>query len=194
MTRRAARIAAAAILIGAGPAAAHPPQGYLDGYFVPSADLERSPSLGSDQGSGFGVKGMAPASDGLVLTGEYQAVDYDGAGEFTQMRAGAGLIGPGGGGLMLEYIRLDDFIEADGFGIHLRLGADNAYGQVGYVAVDDDFEESNGLEFAGGFVAELGPSLGAFFDVRYTELEGQDSNARIEATDVRIGLRLMFQR
>ena len=197
MTMRTQLATAAALLLFGAPAAADAPQGHLDLYFVPSAKIELfTPGIGTgdDTGTGFGVKGMAPASDSLVFTGEYQAVGYDDAGDLDQMRFGVGFMGPRGGGLLVEYISVEEFIEADGFGAHLRLGSDNGYAQVGYLRLEDDFEESTGLEFAGGFAAEISPALGAFFDLRYTALEGEDSNAEIETTDIRIGLRFTFQR
>ncbi|MGH6960498.1 MAG: hypothetical protein ACREE7_08455 [Dongiaceae bacterium] len=190
-------IAWSAVLLVSGPVAAATPRGYLDLYYIPSAKIEESaPGFGSadDTGSGFGVKGMAPASDVLVFTGEYQAVDYDGGGNLDQMRVGAGVMGRRGGGLFVEYISMDDAVEADGLGLHLRFGDRTFYGQIGYVSLQDDFEDNNGLELAAGFSARLGGNLGAFFDVRHTALESEDSGIEVELTDFRAGLRFIFPR
>lgn len=193
-----ARIAAlAALLLLSGPLAAAP-RGYLDLYGVPSSEIEVSnPGLGGDaddDGTGLGVKGLAPAGGQLVLTGEYQTVDYGGDGELNQLRAGLGLVGRRGGGVLVEYVSFDEAVEADGLGLHLRLGARNFYGQIGYLALEDDVEDATGVELAAGFAASLTRELGAFFDVRHTALEGDDSGVEHTITDLRVGLRLTFRR
>jgi hypothetical protein len=195
LATRGALAAAVALMVGGGPAAAEPPQGHLDVFYVPSARLEQRPGGGNDDsGTGFGVKGLSPASETLVFTGEYQAISYDFAGDFNQLRAGVGVIGPRGGGVLVEYISLEEFIEADGFGVHLRGGSDNAYFQIGYVSLEDDFEAHTGLELASGFAGEISDSLGMFFDARYTSLEGEVSGFETATTDIRAGLRLTFGR
>lgn len=188
-------LAAAAFLLASGPAAADP-QGYLDVFYVPSAKVEeRNPGFGlrTDDGEGFGVKGWSPMSRNMVFTGEYQSVSYDrGTPDNTQYRIGAGFIGDRGGGMLVEYISAQDYIEADGIGVHLRMGGPNLYAQVGYVSLNDNFEESHGLELASGLSFTNHRGTGIFVDIRHTQLKGQETKVEIETTDVRAGVRIGF--
>ncbi len=191
-------LAGAVLLLAAVPAAAGPPEGHLDLFYVPSAKLEAdSPAFGRlvDEGDGFGVKGMAPLSENTVFTGEYQSVQYDrGTADNTQFRVGAGFIGERGGGLLLEYIDAKDLFDATGIGAHLRLGGPRFYGQVGYVSLNDDFEEVSGLEWSAGMALTGHDGSGIFVEVRRTALEGQETHDEIEVTDARVGARVAFGR
>ena len=189
--------AAAALLLSGGPAMAETPQGHLDLYYVPSSKFDITvPGVGSgeDDGDGFGVKGMAPLSEFTVLTGEYQSIGYDAGFDVDQMRIGAGFMGEGGGGVMVEYVDVDEGLEADGFGVHLRLGGGNFYGQVGYLMLDGGDEDVTGPEFALGFAADVSPNAGVFVDARRSMIEGEDSNVEVELTDIRAGVRFRFGR
>lgn len=190
------RIAASAVLLLSSNAAlaAGP---FLDLYYVPSAEIEVTfPGFGSgnDDGDGFGFKGMVPA-DTIAVTAEYQTVSYDDSGlDNDQLRLGIGLIGPTTSGVFIEYIdsSLDD-ASADGFGLHGRLAGPMFYGQVGYVALEDDFETISGIEFVIGaaFGGERG-GVGGFVDLRKSMLEGEDSDVEYEFTDLRVGIRFRF--
>lgn len=176
--------------------------GFIDLYFVPSAKLEYTdPGLGtfSDSGTGFGIKGLVPASEFFAITGEYQATNYDDSDiDVDQLRVGIGLTGPTTSGLYVEYIAATvDDLDEDGFGLHLRLAgrpsdAASFYGQAGYLALDNDFETDTGFEFTVGAAIEISGNMGVFADLRRTTLEGEDSEFETELTDVRAGLRLRF--
>jgi hypothetical protein len=176
-------LAAAVLLGGAGPALAGP-EGYLDLFYVPSAEIEIVvPGFGSgeDDGDGFGVRGQAPATDYLYFLGEYQ------------VRMGLGFAGDGGGGAIVEYVSLEEGVEADGIGVHLRAGGAHFYTQIGYLMLSDDFEDITGPEFAVGLVFTGGGSdTGVFIDVRHAALEGEDSGVEVDLTDFRAGVRIGF--
>ncbi|MGI0012909.1 MAG: hypothetical protein ACREBU_05630, partial [Nitrososphaera sp.] len=173
------------------------PRAYLDHlYFIIQGEVEETvPGAGNgfETGAGIGIKGLVPVNQYLVFTGEAQAVEYHGGGSLGQIRLGAGLLARRGG-VMVEYINTDDALEADGPAVHLRLGGRDLYAQVGYLFLDDRIETNTGLEYAAGFTAMIDRYLGAFFDVRHTALEGEDSGIKIELTDFRVGLRLVFPR
>lgn len=190
-------LAATAALLLSGGAMAEAPQGHLDLYYVPSSKFDLTvPGVGSgeDDGDGFGVKGMAPLSESTVLTGEYQSIGYDAGFDVDQMRLGVGFMGAGGGGLMVEYVEVDEGLEADGLGVHLRLGGGNFYGQLGYLMLDGGDEDVTGPEFALGFAADVSPNAGVFVDARRSMVEGEDSNVEVEITDIRAGVRFRFGR
>lgn len=191
--------AAAAILMTSGAAQAQGP-GFVDLYVVPSAKLEVAiPGFGSgdDDGDGFGIRGLIPASESLAITGEYQSTSYDDSGiDMDQLRFGIGLTGPTTSGVYLEYISstIDD-ADADGFGVHGRLSTPasqpvGVYGQIGYVALEDDFETNSGIEFSVGLAFQVNDAMGIFVDLRKTSLEGEDSEIEIDFTDFRAGLRI----
>lgn len=189
-------LAALALLLAAAPAVAQP-EGYLDLYYVPSAKIEGTvPALGSgsDSGTGFGVKGTAPTSNGMILLGEYQAASYDGGGDLNQFRFGFGFLGEGNAGGIVEYVALKEFVEADGLGLHVRFGGDRFYAQLGYLMLNDDFEEIAGPEFAFGLDFMGRGRSGLFVDVRHAALETQETSVELELTDIRAGVRYMFQR
>ena len=186
---------AAALLLAAGPAAADPP-GYLDVYYLPSAELESTiPGIGRDKrsGDGFGVKGMAPLAETGVMTGEYQTVTYDEGGDFDQIRIGAGVMGRRGGGALLEFIKMESGQSAtDGFGVHLRFGGRQFYSQVGYLSLKDGFEDHTGYEFAIGIALTGRDRNGLFVDYRRTVLEGQENDIEDKLSDIRAGVRMGF--
>jgi hypothetical protein len=190
------RIIAATTLLLASQSAFAEPRGHVDVYYIPSADLDITiPGFGSgsDDGDGFGFKGLIPANN-LAVTAEYQSESYDESGiDFDQLRIGVGMIGPTTSGVFVEYIDADlADAPADGFGIHGRLAGEQFYAQVGYVSLDDDSETIAGPEFLVGVAIAGNESVGGFIDLRKSMLEGADSNVEYEFTDVRIGLRIKF--
>lgn len=192
------RLAAAAVLLVLCQGAqAEPPSGFVDVYFIPDAKIEVTvPGFGSgdDSGDGFGFRGMVPAG-GIAVTAEYQSAGYDDSGiDFDQLRLGIGFVNETTSGLLVEYVDADlDGEPADGFAVHGRAAGPNLYGQIGYVMIENDFEETSGLEFVVGITLgdRRGP-LGGFIDYRRTMLEGDESNIEYEFSDVRIGVRLKF--
>lgn len=171
------------------------------------------------EGDGFGARAAIPLAPFFLLTGEYQATNYDelqtpGQPDATidvdedQFRFGGGVQYPQPGGAQigayLEYVNLEwDFNdggpneEFDGGGIHLRgefplTPIFGIYGQVGYLGLENDAgAELDGPEFLVG--AELGftPNLGVFLDYRGTALEDEFGD-ELNLDSVRVGLRFVL--
>lgn len=196
----------AAGLLALAPALAWGNAGYLDLYYVPSAEFETA--TGSDDGDGFGAKMLAPVGDGVLLSGEYQTSDYDDSGiESKQFRVGLAFMG----GDVLRFGVLGEYVDAelelpglgklatDGYGLHGRLElapSENLslYGQGGVVKLkDDDGDRLDGPEYLVGLALALDPATGLFVEHRSTTLEDNDGD-EIEFTDLRIGLRLQLGR
>lgn len=179
-------------------------RGSLDVYLVPAGEVDvHVHGFGTlaDEGLGFGIKGMALATPTLAITGELQWVDYDFAREAVlQWRVGAGYVGETGSGVFLEYISEGTEpltgSDADGIGVQLRLArAVEGMGlvaQVGYLVLEDDFEDLHALEVLLGASLRLGPNLTGFFDVRRSEQNAVDSPFEAEFTDIRLGTRFEF--
>lgn len=191
-----ARGLAGALLLGsAGAMAQDRSGGFVDAFFVPSADIE-FPDLGiEDDGSGFGFRGLIPAGP-LALTTEYQGNSYEG-GDVSDLRFGLGFIGESTSGIFVEYTQLDlDIIELDGFTIRGRLAADVSdltqfYGEFGYLMLEDDYDEWKGVEFTIGAAFGVTPALGFFVDLHQTSIELKDYQFDlVEMTDIRAGLRI----
>lgn len=185
-------VAFAALAVTAGAASAQMPAGHADLYYVPLAEIQAG---GSDSGDGFGVRAAVDVWEGVLVTGEYQAIGYkDIDDDLTQYRVGAGLMGEGGLGVLAEYIVTDDAFETDGFGLHLRLASEMVYGQLGYIRMqsDDADDDVGGYEFALGALIPVTDALGAFVDVRRTGIGHDDSPFELELTDVRAGVRFAF--
>lgn len=230
------RIALPLVLLGAlplcaqayGPRRGAPPpvptsSGFVDAYYH-SAGTDFGFGAFNDgpeewEGDGFGVRAMIPLAPYFLLTGEYQAANYDelkipGDGSFDidvdedQFRFGGGVQFPQPGGAQLggyvEYVNLEwDFndegpnTELDGVGVHLRgefpltplLGL---YGQIGYLSLEGEAgAEVDGPEWLIG--AELGftPNLGMFVDYRGTALEDEFGDD-FEFDSLRVGLRFVL--
>jgi len=193
------QLAALAVLAAtAGAASAEIPAGQVDLYYVPLADVEASISgLGSDgdHGDGFGARAAVSVLQGVIVTGEYQAIGYkDIEDDLTQYRIGAGLMGESGFGLLAEYIVADDAFEAEGYGAHLRFAGPMVYGQFGYIRLKDDDTDDDvgGYEFTLGALIPFSDALGAFVDVRRTGIGHDHSAFEVELTDVRAGVRFAF--
>jgi hypothetical protein len=185
-----------------GTALAGTRAGALDLYFIPSAKVEVGvPGFGrfDDEGDGYGIRARLNGGGSLILQGEYQSTEYDDVdGELDQLRLGFGLVDNKGLSVHVEYVdaELDDE-GADGFGFHARMESAltptmNAYGQVGYLMLEDDTEDQAGVEFSIGLVATLSRQVGAFVDYRRTSLDGEDSEIELEFEDLRVGIRLSF--
>lgn len=178
--------------------------GYIDGYYIPSAEVEFSDGFGSgdDDGDGFGVKGRARFADQLFFTGEYQAVEYDDSElELDQLRAGVGFLSALSPELNLigraEFIRVEldgpfqDSDDETGYGIHggaeaLLAPRFMVHGSVGFVSVDD----ADGPEFLVGVRFQANESVGIFADYRVTRLS--DSGSDLDLDDLRIGAGFSF--
>ena len=178
--------------------------GSIDVYVVPAGEVDvHVHGFGTlaDEGLGFGIKGLAMAAPRLAITGEVQRVDYDFAREAVlQWRVGAGYVVETGSGAFLEYISEDTEpltgSDAEGFGLQLRLArAVEGMGlvaQVGYLVLEDDFEDLRALEVLLGASLRLGPNLTGFFDVRRSEQNAVDSEFEAQFTDIRLGTRFEF--
>lgn len=178
--------------------------GYIDGYYIPSAELEISDAgiSGEDDGDGFGVKGRARFADQLFFTGEYQAVEYDDSElELDQLRAGVGFSSAVSPELNLigraEFVQVEvdspfqDSEDETGYGVHA--GAEAmlapqfmAHGSVGYISVDD----ADGPEFLAGLRFLANESISIFADYRVTRLS--DSGSDLDLDDLRIGAGFSF--
>lgn len=179
--------------------------GFVDIYYIPSAELDVDiPGFGtiSDDGDGFGIKTMIPVAEQAVLTGEYQSAGYDDSGiDISQLRLGVGIAAPSGSGAFVEYISVDTEeltgSKTDGFGIHGRLarggnGEIGIYGQIGYLILEDDFEDIDGIELAIGASIPVSGNLGVFLDLRKSPQKGKDSDVEVELTDIRLGARFSY--
>lgn len=172
---------------------------YIDGYYIPSADIElkQGPFRGDDSGDGFGVKGRAAFADTLFFSGEYQSVNFDDSdSDLDQVRAGLGFKGESPFFGRVEYVNFDtndgDDSKQDGFGIHGGIQAEltpsfGITGELGYIDVDD----FDGLEYLIGADLKFNPVLGAFIDYRVTNLDG-DNDLQLDLNDLRVGLRFDF--
>ncbi|MHA7833105.1 MAG: outer membrane beta-barrel protein [Algiphilus sp.] len=174
--------------------------GHIDGYYIPSADIELGG--GEDDGDGFGVKGRAQFADQLFLTGEYQAVEYDDSElEFDQLRGGVGFFAPLGPDVQwnarAELVRVELSVpgagsdDETGFGVHGGLEAMltprfSVHGSIGYLSVDD----ADGPEFlvGGRFMASQNVSI--FADYRMSRFEDDDTD--LDVDDIRVGAGFHF--
>lgn len=174
--------------------------GHIDGYYIPSADIELGG--GEDDGDGFGVKGRAQFADQLFLTGEYQAVEYDDSElEFDQLRGGVGFFAPLSADVQWnvrgEIVRFETdspFSDSDdetGFGVHGGLEAlltprFSVHGSIGYLSVDD----TDGPEFLVGGRFMASQNISVFADYRLSRFEDDDTD--IDVDDIRVGAGFHF--
>lgn len=209
------------LLLTATPLVAFATPGYLDFYYSPTPELEFDD--GSDrlefEGDGYGLRGAAPVADAVLLTAEYQKLNYDeasvaglGSGDVDiddeRWRLGIGLQAPEQAGfqwgLYGEYLDVTlegggESFDADGFAVHVRgtlyaSAATSVYGQIGYVKLEDDEGgDADGPEYLVSGVFSLTPQLGVFVDYRLTDLEDDDGGT-IKSDELRTGLRLHFGR
>jgi hypothetical protein len=199
-----------------GLAVAAPPTAYGDLYYIPTAELELGDTI-EFEGDGFGLRGAAPVSRAVWLTGEYQKVNYDeasaagfGSGDVDvddeRFRFGIGFQPPQqqsfSWGVFAEYISAEfeaegEKTDADGFGLQLRgmletgAGVD-LYGQIGYVELEDDEgDDGDGPEYLIGGLFWLNPRLGLFADYRLTDLE-VGGGEEFKSDELRVGARFAF--
>lgn len=202
------KLALSAVSLGLSlPAVAAPGNNFIDGYYVPWAQVEitnAGPFDANEEGDGFGVKGALEFAPDVFITGEFQNNQYDdngGEAELETYRLGLGFgHGAGtGGGLYcrLEYINADDpnddsADESGGVGTlgfalplseELRLHAEAGY---------QKFDDADGPEFLVGITLQLAPNVGLFADYRNTQLELEDTNIEIQYDEARIGARFYF--
>lgn len=175
---------------------------HLDGYYIPSADIELGG--GEDDGDGFGVKGRAQFTDQLFFTGEYQAVEYDDSDlEFDQLRGGIGFFAPVSPDVRWnvrgEFVRVETDVpgggsdDETGFGVHGGLEAlltprFSVHGSVGYLSIDD----TDGPEFLVGGRFQASHNVSVFADYRMSRFEDDDSSADLDLDDLRIGAGFHF--
>lgn len=190
-----------------GAAFASSGNSFLDGYYVPSAQVKvenAGPDNVDESGDGFGLKGAFELAPDVFFTGEYENNKYDDDGsniELRTFRLGLGLgAGTGtGGGLYgrVEYISADDpndNVNADTGGVGtigyaLPLTPDfRIYGEAAY----QKFDNLDGPEFLVGVSLQLAPNLGFFADYRNTQLDVKDSNVQLRYDEARIGARFYF--
>lgn len=175
--------------------------------FEVSDDLDRYSLDGSGGGLGFWMGNKVG-----MLTAELQANKLDGTVEgfavdsdTRLLRAGMGFkliaLPTQGAWIRAEYINFDADLEVegfdagsdtqDGYGVHagglFGIGVFNAYGEIGFVDVDD----LDGMEYRVGVAVQ--PSIvGGFVEYRKTALELNDFDIDEDFEDIRIGLRVAF--
>lgn len=171
----------------------------VDAYYVSSGIEVDVPGFGSadDDGDGFGVKGKFAFADQAFIAAEYQAVEYDNAGDLDQIRAGVGMNSDASQQAVFyglaEFINLDDGSEDEsGFGLHAGgkykindMASLNA--RLGYVDIGD---AGDGFEWLIGGAFKFTEQVAAFVDYRVTYLE--KSNVDTDLDDLRVGVRFMF--
>jgi hypothetical protein len=193
----------AMVMLAAPVAAFAGSSSYIDGYYIPSANVDFSSPLssGDDDGDGFGVKGEFNFANYWLFNGQWQTTSYDDSdADIDDLRVGFGATtqGPFRFAGIAEYIRAElDDDDADGFGIHGRGTADlgdmfQAFAQVGYVKLSDDSDEDlDGIEWTVGGAFKFHPMWAIFADYRQTNLE-DDSDGELELSQFRVGARAMF--
>jgi hypothetical protein len=164
------------------------PRGFVDVYFIPSAEQEftvdNDPEFGDAQvtldGAGFGIKARAMIAPVFAFLGEYQGIEYDEAsGDF------------------------DDFSfsgeEVDAEESQLRLGGAFVTGDVAtielggnYVHVETEFEgldnELSGFELHARGDFQIAPQFGLYGQAGYLLLEDDDeSNSELDGFEFLIG-------
>lgn len=168
--------------------------GYLDAYLVPTAKFDAS-NAPSDDGKGFGLRGLAVVSREWAVGGEYTSSSFDNANtDVDQFRFGLGYI-LAGGGVFAEYtnIELQNF-KTDGLGLHYRTAVNtdlgfNIYGDIGYLFTKDGAKNTyKGLDYTLGVDFRIFDFLG-FVDYRVSDLSG-DTGIDFRLQDLRVGIRL----
>lgn len=172
--------------------------GSIDGFYLPQAHARWPTSMPlDDDGHGLGVRVLSRATEQLMVLGEYQYVEYGGAGT-GQYRIGAGWALPSTAGVFLTYDHLDLHAE-DGFafGLHGRVAGEVAgplslYAQAGYLTTRGGSFYFDGFEFTLGLSYDLAEPWGLFADYRATLLDDRDSVERLHREALRVGLRFRF--
>jgi len=160
---------------------------------------------GSDDGNGYGFRGLAELGHGVSLTALHQDADLDTAnGNLKETRIGLsydrGMNGfsVGGG---LETVTLD--INGGGPGTSLRGYSANvhasispvenlsAYARIGYTDVDD----LDGVEYEVGASYAFTPEVAGFIEYRMAQLETTASgpSADVDLDTLRVGARYTFK-
>ncbi|MGQ0618952.1 MAG: outer membrane beta-barrel protein [Panacagrimonas sp.] len=189
----------AATLAGAFtlPALAAPTNNFADGYLVPASEIDVGPV--DDDGDGFGIKGGFRITDQILLSGEYQSVDYDDSdAEIDQLRLGADF-GPGAGAIgkglygRAQYVSFDGGDDdQNGVGGHVGYGLPlseelRLHAEGGYLLLDD----LDGPEFLVGASYRFAQNIGAFADYRMSLLD-VDGGGDLDVSELRVGARFYF--
>ena len=187
---------------------------YFDLYYLPSAELKASQTIGGVTGTGkldgdgYGVKTRLGFGEMFFVSGEYQANDYttdeddneDLDRDLNIYRVGGGIAVPNTPFFVEgEYIGIDvgddnegADEESNGYGIHggaaMTLGERvTLNAKIGYIDVDD----FDGFEYLVGGSFNVFGSFAVFADYRGTDLEGGGSS-KLELNDFRTGVRFTF--
>ncbi|MGH8481422.1 MAG: hypothetical protein ACRES8_03070 [Nevskiaceae bacterium] len=183
-----------------GEDAGWPISGFVDLYYVPTADLGSAGAHAYADGAGGRVQ--VQFWKALAVSGEYTTRTFDDDSTLDEQRVGLGAVTRNGAGdtagLFVEYQRLD--FEAagvvDGYAVHGRLSHPvyewlRFQADLGYKRLEGDAEKASGFEFSAGVAGSYGP-FGLFADWRRSQLEGKDTGARLSLEDVRVGARYTF--
>lgn len=174
--------------------------GYIAGFYVPSAnfDVDTRFGSGSINGDGWGIAGKAAVNPRFDVYGEYQAVNYDNnGGDLNDLRAGVAYNLTPMFDVSGEFVRLDGDGNNDGdngfgahFGAHTEIApALRIFGDVGYLTVGDS---GDGFEGSVGAAYSFTRQWAAFADYRYTKLNG-DNDVDVTLSDVRVGAAFLFK-
>lgn len=195
------RLLAASLLVALSPAAFAASMGSVDAFYIPKADFEIAGD--SDDGDGFGVRGMFNVAPQLALTGEYRTISTDDFNvDYDQFRIGGMYLIQGQSGIGVEYLNgtidLGTDVDLTGFMLNGRLAGDvspqlNLYAQLGYLVNGEleaggDTEDVDGLEFTLGGVFNVNKQFGVLVDLRRSDLDVDDTEVLF--TDIAIGARI----
>lgn len=204
------RLLAASLALAMSPATFAASMGSVDVFYIPKADLDIAGPLGdgSDDGDGFGAKGMFTVLPNVAVTGEYRTISTDDFDvDYDQFRIGGMYLIQGQSGVGLEYVNgtadLGGDADITGFLLNGRLAGEvtpqiSLYGQIGYLLMGEQDlgdlggpdEDAKGLEFGVGGVYSINKQFGVLVDWRRSKTEGDDSELELEFTDIAIGARI----
>ena len=178
---------------------------YADLYSIPvTAYTFKAPgALGpTERGDGMGARAMYRVFSSLAVTADYATRTFDDTDQdLTETSAGIGATVHNANGdlagLFVEYDKLDfEITELDGYSVHGRLirqpsSGFNFNGDIGYVFLQDDAEDREGIELTLG-IGYCWGLLNVFAGWHFLDLEGQDSGERAQLSDARAGVRVSF--
>lgn len=199
------------LLASASPLSFGSDIGFVQGYYVNETDKTQFGNNAEtrDEGDGFGFGGQFILPSGVLLSGEYQTLQFDEEGgdyEQEETRFGVGLIAPLSPTLELfglaqinnfEITENGNTEEISGPGFHIGLRADisdsaEIYGRYGILELENEAEsEIDGDEILLGIATGTRQRMGFVAEYRLTSLD-LEPDIESELSQFRIGLRYAF--